>query len=84
MCHRDFCIAKRRGVAMREIARNRIPRRLAPGKSDSLVLEVILLGGIDFRPEMLTARRREAAANDNQLGAWRGAAFRFVHREMAA
>jgi hypothetical protein len=48
------------------------------------VLEVILLGGIDFRPEMLTARRREAAANDNQLGAWRGAAFRFVHREMAA
>lgn len=37
-----------------------------------------------YRVEMLSARRREAAANDNQMGAWRGAAFCFAVREIAA
>jgi hypothetical protein len=44
------------------------------------------LGGIEFRPEMLTKdAAASAAANDNeQASAWRGAAFRFAGWEMAA
>lgn len=64
MCHRDFCIAKRRGVAMREIARNRIPRRLVPGFGDSR----------ERANHAVTACAQHgccvAAANDNQIDAW--------------
>jgi hypothetical protein len=42
------------------------------------------LGGIDFRPEMLSASRCAAAANDNEIDAWPERAFRFGEREMAA
>jgi Ca2+-binding RTX toxin-like protein len=40
---------------MQEIAGNRTPGRLALGFRDSRVFAAISLGGIDFRPEMLTA-----------------------------
>ena len=41
-------------------------------------------GGVDFRPAMLTANHRAVAANDNQMGAWREAAFRSGDKRTAA